>query len=102
MFSKGYCEKSTQTDVSKKKFHSELLVSHELKPCSKPSPATVKSQSSVILTVVHLPPQLHCPRIWSVTPATVGFGATDIFETFTYRCRSVFSDTDSGVVAHTI
>ena len=35
MFSKGYCEKSTQTDVSQKKFHSELLVSHELKPCFK-------------------------------------------------------------------
>jgi hypothetical protein len=30
------------------------------------------------------------------------FGATDIFETFTYRCQSVFSDTYSGVVAHTI
>ena len=40
--------------------------------------------------------------LWSVTPATVGFGATDIFETFTDRCQSVFNDTDSGVVTHTI
>ena len=68
----------------------------------KPSPSTVNCQSAVTLTVVSLTPQLHCPRIWSVTPATVGFGATDIFETFTDRCQSVFNDTDSGVVAHTI
>ena len=44
---------------------------------AKPSPATVKSQSSVILSVVSLPTQLHCPRIQSVTPAAiVGFDDT--------------------------
>ena len=43
----------------------------------KPSPSAVKCQSAVILTVVSLPPQLHCPSIWSVTLAsTVGFVAT--------------------------
>ena len=44
---------------------------------AKASPATVKSQSSVILSVVSLPTQLHCPRIHSVTPAAiVGFDDT--------------------------
>ena len=33
MFLQGYCEKSAQTDVSNKKIYSELLVTHELKPC---------------------------------------------------------------------
>ena len=34
-----------------------------------PSSSAVKSRSLVTLTVVSFPPQLHCPSIWSVTPA---------------------------------
>ena len=39
----------------------------EVSPRSlKPSPSAVKSQSLETLTVVSLPPQLHCLSIWSV------------------------------------
>ena len=43
----------------------------------KPAFSAVNCQSAVTVTVVSLPPQLHCQSIWSVTlAATVGFVAT--------------------------